>query len=181
MYESQTERERYRICRKEFAELVECAKRSLGDDAAISHKTQKFCDKWGFGYWEVREMVWKQTEEDRRKAKQEKEQAIEILKQEATAITLKQYNIQRIPHCGDPKCDGVCQDMDCYGQDPAGPMEMQRKNWKSSPPAMPPDRLLDKPEPKENLTITLILGAVRVAQWGFVGYFIVRLIWLGYT
>ena len=43
-----------------------------------------------------------------------------------------------VPHCGDPDCDGVCMDMECWGSAPAGPLEMARQN----PPAMPPDRMI---------------------------------------
>jgi len=43
------------------------------------------------------------------------------------------------PHCGDPTCDGVCMDMECWGQNPHGPAEMERRK----PPEPPPDRIID--------------------------------------
>ena len=54
----------------------------------------------------------------------------------------KQYghdSNKQVPHCGNPDCDGVCQDMECWGKDPMSPSQMILRKQ----PEMPPDRIIE--------------------------------------
>ena len=73
------------------------------------------------------------------------------------------------PHCGDPTCDGVCMDMECWGSNPAGPAEMERRK----PPEPPPDRIIDGDMKLLNSWWSVVWICMIVGAFYYTRYFII--------